>query len=71
MFGVGIMFRLYFRNLNNKVDLLFSNSELAPCLEYIRTNRICLQQCLIITPNNRRVTFNQNNGMMFSEFVAA
>lgn len=51
--------------------MVFTNDELAPCLTYIRANRLNPQSCMIITPNNRRVTFNQNNGIVFSEFVTA
>jgi hypothetical protein len=65
------MFKLYFYARNAQPELVFSNAELQPCLDYIRSNRLCPQQCMIVTPNNRRVTFNQNNCICFSEFVAA
>lgn len=65
------MFKLYYCNYNKKMELIFSNGDLGPCLDYIRANRINPQQCMIVTPNNRRVTFNQNNRIVFSEFVAA
>jgi hypothetical protein len=65
------MFNLYFLTTANSTELIFTNKELAPCLDYIRANRLYPQRCMIITPNNRRVTFNQNNEMVFGEFRAA
>lgn len=65
------MFKLYFCASNIQRELVFSNAELQPCFDYIVSNRLCPQQCVIVTPNNRRVTFNQNNRICFSEFVAA
>lgn len=65
------MFRLFFLTSNSSTELIFSNNELAPCIDYIKANRIYPQRCIIITPNNRRVTFNSKNEMVFGEFKAA
>jgi hypothetical protein len=66
------MFKLYFKYSLNSTNLpIFSGWELDTCLNYIRQNSLCLQQCLIVTPNNRRVTFNQESHILFSGFNAA
>ena len=64
------MFKLfYYANIVNP-DLLFTDDNLGPCVEFIKNNKLCPQQCVIVTPNNRRVTFNSDNEMVFSNFVA-
>ncbi len=66
------MFKLYyFTGVSNKPDLLYTNADLGPCFDFMRMNHLVPPQCIIVTPNNRRVTFNANNTITFSEFVAA
>jgi len=60
------MFKLYFYAYNVQPELVFSNAELQPCLDYIKSKQLFPQLCMIITPNNRRVTFSKNNCICFS-----
>lgn len=64
------MFKLFFYKTTSPMNV-FSSSELSNCLDYITQNKLCPQMCLIITPNGRQITFNQNNSIIFSEFVVA
>lgn len=65
------MFNLYFLTAASSTELVFSNKDLGPCLDYIRAHRLYPQRCMIISPNNRRITFNAINELVFSEFKAA
>jgi len=59
------MFRLFYFTSNTASDLVYSSNDLAPCLEFIKTHSLVCQQCLIVSPNNRRITFNEYNQLVF------
>ena len=50
--------------------MVFSNEELNPCLVYIRSRGLVPQRCIIVSPNNRRITFNNANEMVFGAIAA-
>jgi hypothetical protein len=65
------MFKLYYYFYNSTPELMFTDFDLEPCLNYIKSSNLNPLQCLIITPNNRRITFDYNCKMAFSEFISA
>ena len=62
---VKIMFKLYYFFKSSTV-LVYQNDDLAPCLQYIKSKNYTPRLCTIISPNNRRITFNEYNDMVFS-----
>ena len=65
------MFKLYYFTYNMKPEFIYSNNDLLPCLDYIKVNNIQRQRCVIITPNNRRISFNEKDVMIVSDIIAA
>ena len=64
------MFKLYyFFNLNTPT-LVFQDEELQPCLQFIASKNFSTRMCTIISPNNRRITFDSNNDLIFGTMCA-
>lgn len=59
------MFRLFYFTSSSASDLVYSSNDLAPCIEFIRTHSLIYQKCIIVSPNNRRITFNEYNEIVF------
>lgn len=60
------MFRLYYFFNLDSASLIFENNDLGPCLAFIRHNHYVPTRCTIISPNNRRITFDVNNDLVFA-----
>lgn len=45
--------------------MIFTHDELAPCLAFIKSHNYALQRCVIVSPNNRKITFNFKNDLVF------
>lgn len=64
------MFTLYYFIDTTNSKAIFTNEDLGPCLAYIKANFLVPQRCLIISPNNRRITFNNQNDLVFGKSAA-
>lgn len=64
------MFTVYYFVSNSTSRVVFTNDELAPCLTYINMVGLTPQQCIIVSPNKRRITFDCNNNLVFSDIAA-
>lgn len=60
------MFRLYYFFNQSTPSLIFSNDELTSCLEFIEYRQLDTNLCIIVSPNNRKITFNADHGLVFS-----
>ncbi len=59
------MFRLYYFFNPNSPSLIYSSDDLGPCLNFIEHNNYVHSKCTIVSPNNRKITFNSNNELVF------
>ena len=59
------MFKLYYFYNSNIPTLVFQNADLQPCLQFIASKNFSTRLCSIISPNNRRITFDANNDLVF------
>jgi hypothetical protein len=62
------MFKLYFF-VSKSPYLVFQSEDLAPCLDYINNKQYEKQLCVIISPNNRKISF-VNDELVFGAAVA-
>lgn len=59
------MFRLYYAHNSNEFKLIFKSDELRDCVSYLSSHNIICQRCIIISPNGRKIVFNDNNDLVF------
>lgn len=60
------MFQLFYLYKDNKFVRILTDNELKPCLDYINNNKYDHTRYVIISPNNRRITINTKNDLVFS-----
>lgn len=65
-FRIRYMFKLYYFVNPQVPSLVFSHDDLAPCLDFIRFHKYIFTRCAIVSPNNRKITFDSNNNMIFN-----
>lgn len=54
------MFKLYYIVAQSSPILVYSNENLNMCLRFMCDNKYDESQCVIISPNNRKITFYNN-----------
>lgn len=54
------MFKLYYFINANSPALVYTNGDLQPCLQFMKSKNYQPAQCVIISPNNRKITFENN-----------
>ncbi len=60
------MFRLFYFFKQSTPSLVFTDNDLGPCLDFIKSKSLVARFCVIVAPNNRRITFDNNNQLVFS-----
>ena len=64
------MFKLYYMVAQSSPMLIYSNENLSMCFRFMYDNKYDESRCVIISPNNRKITFHNNtftvDGVVYS-----
>lgn len=59
------MFKVYYTVDHKNYKLIFAAEELCDCVNHVKSCGVIPQKCVIVAPNNRKITFTDDNDLNF------